>query len=148
MCAFKAEVYNSKQALSVLCVLTVCFLSLAFRTSDMKYGDLEVFLFGLELGQFHSVFIKHQVDFALLLTLSEDDLINVCNLIVLVWMVSACVCVCVDMCTCLCVYVCVHVHVRMQLLVCVWGGGVGVGVFMNMLMSADVSTCLHHMVVC
>ncbi|KAK7101388.1 ankyrin repeat, SAM and basic leucine zipper domain-containing protein 1-like [Littorina saxatilis] len=44
--------------------------------ADLKYGDLEVFLFGLDLGQFHSVFQAQQVDFALLLTLNEDDLIN------------------------------------------------------------------------
>ena len=60
----------------------------------MKYGDLEVFLFGLDLGEFHKVFLLHHVDFALLLTLTEDDLISVSTDMY----VCGCMCVCVHAC--------------------------------------------------
>nr|KAG5708504.1 hypothetical protein BaRGS_026231 [Batillaria attramentaria] len=45
-------------------------------TVDLRYGDLEVFLYGLDLGQFLEVFRAHHVDFALLLTFTEEDLVN------------------------------------------------------------------------
>ncbi|KAK7499506.1 hypothetical protein BaRGS_00009158 [Batillaria attramentaria] len=45
-------------------------------TVDLRYGDLEVFLYGLDLGQFLEVFRAHHVDFALLLTFIEEDLVN------------------------------------------------------------------------
>ncbi|XP_076468904.1 ankyrin repeat, SAM and basic leucine zipper domain-containing protein 1-like isoform X2 [Babylonia areolata] len=45
-------------------------------SAELKYGDLEMFLFGLQLGQFYSLFLTHQVDFPLLLTMTEGDLIK------------------------------------------------------------------------
>ena len=47
------------------------------RSGEMRYGDLEMFLFGLELGQFLELFKLHHVDFPLLLTLDEEDLTKV-----------------------------------------------------------------------
>ncbi|KAL8620594.1 hypothetical protein ACOMHN_017875 [Nucella lapillus] len=42
----------------------------------LKYGDLEMFLYGLQLGQFHDLFTAHLVDFPLLLTMTEEDLVK------------------------------------------------------------------------
>ncbi|PVD24361.1 hypothetical protein C0Q70_14842 [Pomacea canaliculata] len=42
--------------------------------SGIRYSELEVFLYGLDLGSLVSIFHQQQVDFTLLLTLGEEDL--------------------------------------------------------------------------
>ncbi|KAK3101327.1 hypothetical protein FSP39_002709 [Pinctada imbricata] len=44
------------------------------QSSVMKYGELELFLSGLDLGHFIGLFQQHQIDFATLLRSSDDDL--------------------------------------------------------------------------
>jgi hypothetical protein len=61
-------------ALYLFVLISAIFFS---SPSDRKYGDLEVFLFGLDLGNLREVFQSHQVDFPLLLTMNEEDLANV-----------------------------------------------------------------------
>lgn len=39
-----------------------------------QYGDLEVFLFGLQLQDVLPLLLKHHVNFPVLLTLTDDDL--------------------------------------------------------------------------
>ena len=55
-----------------------------FLYRDVKYGDLELFLYGLELGDFLELFREQQVDLSLLLTLNEDDLVNVSSSLILI----------------------------------------------------------------
>lgn len=46
------------------------------RLTDLRYGELEVFLLGLDLGQLVGLFQEQLIDLRLLMTLTEQDLIN------------------------------------------------------------------------
>ncbi|GFS15723.1 ankyrin repeat, SAM and basic leucine zipper domain-containing protein 1-like [Elysia marginata] len=46
------------------------------RLTDLRYGELEVFLLGLDLGHLVSLFQEQLIDLRLLMTLTEQDLIN------------------------------------------------------------------------
>ncbi|XP_059169135.1 ankyrin repeat, SAM and basic leucine zipper domain-containing protein 1-like [Physella acuta] len=46
------------------------------KFTDLRYGELEVFLLGLELPHLISVFQEQLIDLNLLMTLTEDDLIK------------------------------------------------------------------------
>ena len=39
-----------------------------------QYGDMEVFLLGLQLEDILPIFQQHQIDFAILLSMTDDDL--------------------------------------------------------------------------
>ncbi|CAG5118043.1 unnamed protein product, partial [Candidula unifasciata] len=46
------------------------------RTTDLRYGELEVFLHGLDLSHLVGLFQRQLIDLSLLMTLTEQDLIN------------------------------------------------------------------------
>ncbi|BFZ10942.1 hypothetical protein BsWGS_13981 [Bradybaena similaris] len=46
------------------------------RATDLRYGELEVFLLGLDLSHLVSLFQRQLIDLSLLMTLTEQDLIN------------------------------------------------------------------------
>ncbi|RUS72919.1 hypothetical protein EGW08_019315 [Elysia chlorotica] len=46
------------------------------KLTDLRYGELEVFLLGLDLGHLVGLFQEQLIDLRLLMTLTEQDLIN------------------------------------------------------------------------
>lgn len=50
------------------------------RATDLRYGELEVFLLGLDLSHLVGLFQRQLIDLSLLMTLTEQDLINVSQL--------------------------------------------------------------------
>lgn len=57
-----------------LIILFFSLISVISSISGIRYSELEVFLYGLDLGSLVSIFHQQQVDFTLLLTLGEEDL--------------------------------------------------------------------------
>ncbi|KAK3769690.1 hypothetical protein RRG08_004941 [Elysia crispata] len=56
------------------CTLDAC--DSQARLTDLRYGELEVFLLGLDLGHLVGPFQEQLIDLRLLMTLTEQDLIN------------------------------------------------------------------------
>lgn len=62
-------------------VIFISFHLFLRRTTDLRYGELELFLYGLELPHLLPVFRKELIDLPMLFTLTEKDLQNVRNIL-------------------------------------------------------------------
>ena len=53
------------------------FVLFSFRQFDSRHGEVEVFLYGLDLGELVPLFQEQHVEFETFLRMTEQDLINV-----------------------------------------------------------------------